>query len=63
MQDKVIVKEGKEISEAVASIMAKLDIIPFEVGVEPIAAFDGETKKIYADIKIDKEAMIESYYE
>jgi len=60
MQDKVIVKEGKEISEAVASIMTKLDIIPFEVGVEPIAAFDGETKRIYADIKIDKEAMIES---
>ena len=40
MQDKVIVKEGGEISEAVASIMAKLDIIPFEVGVEPVAAFD-----------------------
>ena len=60
MQDKVIVKEGKEISEAVASIMAKLDIIPFEVGVEPVAAFDGDTKQIYADIKIDKEAMVEA---
>ena len=60
MQDKVIVKEGKEISDAVASIMAKLDIIPFEVGVEPVAAFDGETKQIYVDIKIDKEAMIEA---
>ena len=59
MQDEVIVKEGVEISEAVASIMAKLDIIPFEVGVEPIAAFDGEEKKVYVDIKIDKEAMIE----
>ena len=54
MQDKVIVKEGGEISEAHASIMAKLDIIPFEVGVEPIAAFDGEEKKVYVGIKIDK---------
>lgn len=58
MQDKVIVKEGKEISDAVASIMAKLDIIPFEVGIEPVAAFDGDTKKIYVEIKIDKEAMV-----
>ena len=58
MQDKIIVKEGEEITEAHASIMAKLDIIPFEVGVEPIAAYmDGE---VYADIKIDKDAMVEA---
>ncbi len=57
MQDKVIVKEGDTISEAHASIMAKLDIIPFEVGIDPIAAFmDG---KVYADIKIDKEGFME----
>ena len=60
MQDKIIVKEGQEISEAHASIMAKLDIIPFEVGVEPIAAFDGEEKKVYVDIKIDIEGMVET---
>lgn len=56
MQDKVILKEGKEITDVIASIMAKLDIIPFEVGVEPIAAYmDGV---VYANIKIDKEAMV-----
>lgn len=56
MQDKVILKEGKEISEAVASIMAKLDIIPFEVGVEPVAAYmDG---KVYGDIRIDVEGAV-----
>ena len=54
MQDKVIVKEGDEIMEKHASIMAKLDIIPFEVGVEPIAAFDNDVKRVYVDIKIDK---------
>jgi large subunit ribosomal protein L10 len=57
MQDKVIVKEGETITEAHASIMAKLDIIPFEVGIDPIAAFMGG--KIYADIKIDKEEFME----
>ncbi|MBT3397497.1 50S ribosomal protein L10 [archaeon] len=58
MQDKVIVKEGAVISEAHASIMAKLDIIPFEVGIEPVAAFDGDDKKVYADIKIDIDGMV-----
>jgi len=61
MQDKVIAKEGDTITEALASIMAKLDIIPFEVGVEPVAAFDNDTKKVYADIKIDKEAFLEEF--
>jgi len=60
MQDKIIAKEGDEITEALASIMAKLDIIPFEVGVEPVAAFDGKEKKVFADIKIDKEAFLET---
>jgi len=59
MQDKVIVKEGKEISENAASIMAKLDIIPFEVGIEPVAAYDKDAKKVYVDIVIDKDAMLE----
>lgn len=54
LQDKVILKEGKTVTPAIASIMAKLDIIPFEIGIEPIAAYDGEEKKVYANIKIDK---------
>jgi large subunit ribosomal protein L10 len=60
MQDKVIAKEGDTITEDLASIMAKLDIIPFEVGIEPVAAFDNDDKKVYADIKIDKEAFMET---
>lgn len=58
MKDKVILEEGKEVTEAVAAIMAKLDIVPFEVGVEPVAAFDGDEKKVYADIVIDKDGMV-----
>jgi len=58
LKDKVILKEGKEVTEAIASIMAKLGIIPFEVGIDPVAAYmDGV---VYVDIKIDKEAMIAS---
>lgn len=58
MQDKIIAKEGDVITEALASIMVKLDIILFEVGIKPVAAFmDG---KIYADIEIDKAAMVVS---
>jgi large subunit ribosomal protein L10 len=57
MQDKVILKEGKEVTEAIASIMTKLDIIPFEVGIDPIAAYmEGA---VYADIKIDVDAAVE----
>ena len=59
LKDKIIVKEGGVISEAHASIMAKLGIIPFEVGVEPIAAFDGDEKRVYVDIKIDKDGFLE----
>lgn len=60
VKDKVIAKEGDEITEALASIMAKLDIIPFEVGVDPVAAYDQDDKKVYVDIKIDKEAFMET---
>lgn len=55
-QDKVIVKEGEKISEEMASIMAKLDIIPFEVGLEPVAAY--MDNKVYDEIKIDFEGTI-----
>jgi len=56
LQNKVICKKGDIINGKVASIMAKLDIIPFEVGIEPVAAFmEG---KVYADIKIDISGML-----
>ncbi len=58
MKDKVIAKEGDTITDALASIMAKLDIVPFEVGLEPVAAYmDGV---VYAEIKIDKDLMVET---
>jgi len=60
-KDKVIAKEGSVITESLASIMTKLDIIPFEVGIEPLAAYmDG---KVYSDIKIDKEGTVSQLVE
>lgn len=61
MKDKILVKAGEVVSPEKAALMAKLNIIPFKIGLEPIAAFcDG---KIYADIKIDKEEFMKTFLE
>lgn len=63
--DKILIKKGEIINSAKASILAKLGITPFKIGLEPVAAFDGDEKKVYADIRIDKESalaeLLESY--
>ncbi len=56
---KVIIKKGGEINEGAASILQKLDIHPFNVGLEPIAIYDVQTEKIYSNIKINSEETIE----
>jgi len=56
MIDHVLCKTGEVISEQKAAILAKLGMVPFKIGLEPVAAcMDG---KIYTGIKIDKPAMI-----
>jgi hypothetical protein len=51
----VIVKKDHKISEVVASTLIKLGIMPFNVGLECLAAYDGKENKVYTAIKIDKE--------
>lgn len=58
-ENKIIVKAGEKVKEAAASIMSKLEIQPFKVGLEPIAICEIKTGKIYLDVKIDKEKTIE----
>lgn len=58
-EKKIIVKAGEKINENAAAIMAKLDIIPFEIGLEPLAIYDSKTGQIYTDVKIDKKKTIE----
>lgn len=56
LHDKVLVKAGDKITEAQSTIMGKLGIVPFKVGIDPVAAYMG--KKVYTGIKIDKVAVI-----
>ena len=55
----VLVKKGEKIKKAVAEVLTKLEITPFMVGLEPLASYDSKTKKVYVEIKIDKEATLE----
>ena len=55
---KVIAKKGEKISHGAVDVMNKLDIKPFKVGFEPLAAYDSVEKKIYLDIKIDREGTL-----
>jgi len=57
-EGKAIVRKGEKVSEAAASIMAKLSIKPFTVGFEPIAAYDADTGSIYAGIRVDKKQTL-----
>jgi large subunit ribosomal protein L10 len=61
MKEKILVKKGEIIDEGKASVLTKLDISPFKIGLEPIAAFS--MGKIYIDIKIDKEKTLEDLQE
>ena len=58
-EDKVIVEEGKEISQNAADIMSKLDIKPFSIGLIPLSAFDNTTKTFYAEIYINTEEVVD----
>ncbi len=58
-EGKVIVRAGEPVKEAAASLMNKLNIQPFSIGFETIAAYSHTEKKIYAGIKIDKKKTLE----
>ncbi|MBW6442462.1 50S ribosomal protein L10 [Patescibacteria group bacterium] len=62
-EPKIIVKKGEKISRASADIMSKLDMKPFSIGFIPLAAIDTKEKKIYVDIRINKEESIKSLKE
>jgi large subunit ribosomal protein L10 len=52
---KVIVNKGQTINAEVASVLQKLNVLPFTIGLNPLAVYDVEEEKIYSDIKIDSE--------
>ena len=56
MKDTVVTKKGEKIKANVAGILSKLDILPFKIGLTPLAAYDSKENKVFENIKIDKEA-------
>ena len=53
---KIVVRAGEPIKEAVASLLQKLEVKPFTIGLEPVAFYDNQDNRIYSDIKIDPES-------
>ena len=54
-KSKIVITEGQTINESAASIFQKLNIQPFEVGLNAIAVYDVESEKIYIKPEIDSE--------
>ena len=54
-KSKIVITEGQTINEGAASIFQKLNIQPFEVGLNAIAVYDVESEKIYIKPEIDSE--------
>jgi large subunit ribosomal protein L10 len=57
---KVILKSGQKVTAAADAIMAKLNIMPFRVGFEPLAAYDSVTGQVYSPIRINVEETMAS---
>ncbi len=55
-EEKLFIKVGEIINEQKAGILSKLNIIPFKIGLEPIAAFS--EGKVYANVKVDRQANL-----
>jgi len=57
-EPKIIANKGTKISRGAADIMSKLDIKPFSISLIPLAGYDSHEKKLYLDIKIDREKTV-----
>ena len=55
---KVVTKKGEKISAAAADVMSKLGIKPFTIGFVPLAALDTKEKKVYSEIRIDRDGAV-----
>jgi large subunit ribosomal protein L10 len=56
---KAAVKKGDKVTSNAASILQKLGIKPFMIGITPLAFYDSNSKKIFVDVKIDKKKALE----
>ena len=56
---KIVITKGQTINENAASIFQKLNIMPFNVGLNINVAYDVASKKIFTELKIDPEGYTE----
>ena len=54
----VLVKKGDVIPKTASDILMKLEITPFTIELEPLAAYDANSGKVYSGLKIDKEGTL-----
>lgn len=55
---KVLVKKGDKISADIADALLKLEILPFSVGLEPIAAFEKKSEKVFTSLNISRNEFV-----
>jgi large subunit ribosomal protein L10 len=58
-EPKIVITKGQIINEGAASVFMKLNIMPFNVGLNITAAYDVASKKIFTELKIDPEGYTE----
>ena len=62
-ESKIITKKDGKISQGACDIMNKLGIKPFTIGFVPLAAYDSEDKKVYLNIKVNRDEAIKNLKE
>ncbi|MDO8516486.1 MAG: 50S ribosomal protein L10 [Nanoarchaeota archaeon] len=60
-ESQTFVKKGEAVTEEKASILTKLNITPFKIGLEPVAAFYEGI--LYTELRIDADEAIEELQE
>lgn len=60
-KSKVAVKKGDKVTGAAVSIFQKLGIKPFLIGLEPLAFYDSNNKKVYVGVKINKKQKLQEF--
>ncbi len=59
-EPRVIIKKGQEIDGNAASVLQKLEIHPFKIGLIPLVIYDIQTEKVYTNININQEEVLEN---
>ncbi len=57
-REKVVVAKGEAVKENAASLLQKLDIKPFMIGLNPEVIYESDSKKIYANLEFNKDKNI-----